>query len=140
MQKPETTPEKYLREILESQKKNNQLLEKLLEKEEKKITHKKWGTFFKILAILLPYLFSLFVAWTFYAKVQESIKSLTSSFTNFPQTIHGKVSNSWESAEFSGKNTWENRDEYIETLKNTTTNTLENGKNSFEEYWNGEDK
>lgn len=86
----ESRPEKYLREIRDLQKKNLELLTKLTTVEEKRESRRIFFIGGKALMILLPYLFSMFVAWAFYAKVQDTVQSLQTYITQIPSAVSEK--------------------------------------------------
>lgn len=124
--KRETRPEQYLREIRDLQQQNNELLQKLYGVEEDNISRRHWGTAFKIAGMLLPYAFSMFVAWTFYSQVMDIFNSFTSKLTNIPQSIvSGNIPDSLKDNVGSGLDIiteggavlWENRDEIIDSGK-----------------------
>ncbi len=117
--------ERYLREIRDLQMQNNELLQKLYGVEEDNISRRHWKTGFKVMGMLLPYFFSMFVAWTFYAKVMDSFDSFKNFFTDIPSSIskniQGDVKENITNGLGSGIDAiteggavlWENRDEII---------------------------
>lgn len=124
--KRETRPEQYLREIRDLQLQNNELLHKLYGAEEDKVSRKHWATGFKIAGMLLPYIFSMFVAWTFYAKVIDVFNSFTSTITDIPSSIaSGTIPESLKDNVGSGLDIikeggavlWDNRDQIYEEGK-----------------------
>jgi hypothetical protein len=85
--KIESNPERYLREIKEIQKQNLEILKSINKIQEKKESRRKWKFIGNILIILLPYLFSLFVAWAFYYKVETSILTIKEFIKDIPNNI-----------------------------------------------------
>lgn len=116
----ESTPEQYLREIRDLQQQNLELLTKLTTVEEKRESRRTFSIVGKALMVLLPYLFSMFVAWAFYAKVQNTVESLQSYITRIPTAISEKfevgidTDSIKESAKEKGNallEKWNNRDQ-----------------------------
>jgi len=120
--KKETRPEQYLREIRDLQKQNAQIMERLLQMEEKKRSSIRWKGVAQIAVALLPYVFSLFVAWTFYAKVQESIDSMTTFILELPESVGLGWSENVDSIKDKGGEVWENKNTIWENTKNSVTN------------------
>ncbi len=108
----ESIPEKYLREIRDLQKQNLEILKKLTIYEEKKIFRGRWAIFIKTLGILLPYIFSIFLAWVFYMSVLESVNSLKEFVIELPKNISLNAGDQWdtfrESTQENIKDKWSN--------------------------------
>lgn len=124
-QPKETRPEQYLREIRDLQKQNAEIMERLIHIEEKKRSAVRWKGIAQLAVALLPYAFSLFVAWTFYAKVQESIDSMTTFILELPESVGLGWSENIDSIKERGGQVWENKNTLWKDTKNSVTNFVQ---------------
>lgn len=126
---PESRPEQYLREIrdlqqanLELQQKNETLLNELVEQKRSQVRWQHFRTAGSIVIMILPYLFSAYLSWLFYVKIQESI----SSFTNAPK-------NAIESVTQQTKQLWNDREELLDTTSKKTESMWDSVKSYLSE-------
>ncbi len=117
----ETRPEQYLREIRDLQKQNAELLQKLYTIEEHQVSSKRWATVFHILTMLLPYIFSAYLSWVFYEKVQDSFNSFKEFIVHSPsrvtKTVTESVKNHVNAVTDTGEALWNQRGELYEKGK-----------------------
>jgi len=108
----ESKPEQYLREIRDLQRKNLEILEKLTEYEDSKISRGRWAIGGKVLATMLPYLLSMALVWGFYMKIEDLTTSVTDTVKNLPKTmsidISGKVGD-WKEKGGELLDNWRNK-------------------------------
>lgn len=107
----ESNPEKYLREIRDIQQKNLEILTRLTEYEDSKISRGRWAVGGKILGGLLPYLLSVALVWGFYMKIEDLTNSVQETVKNLPKTMSLNITDKWDSAAESGKELWDQKDE-----------------------------
>lgn len=113
----ETRPEQYLREIRDLQKQNTEMLERLIAVEEKTQSAVRWKTTAKVALALMPYAFSMFVAWTFYEKVQDSIDSMTHFIIDLPSAVGLSWGENVDEIKEKGSDLWENKNTLWEDAK-----------------------
>ncbi|MEI7510850.1 MAG: hypothetical protein WCJ84_01690 [Candidatus Peregrinibacteria bacterium] len=89
---PIRRPEENLQAIRDLTLRNEQILARLLEIEERRETRRKWGFFASFMMIVLPYLLTAFMVWYFYMKVEETVSSLKTSV----ESVVPKVPESWK--------------------------------------------
>lgn len=115
--KTESNPERYLREIKEIQEKNLEILTAISKIQEKKESRRKWKFIGNILVVLLPYLFSLFVAWAFYYKVENSILTIKEFIKDIPSSISegfgGGFKGSIDSLKDQGSSIFEKTNDFL---------------------------
>ena len=91
----ESNPEKYLREIRDLQLQNLEILQKLTEYEDEKISRGRWATGVKILGSLMPYLLSVALVWGFYMKIEDLTNSVQDTVKNLPKDISLNIGDKW---------------------------------------------
>jgi hypothetical protein len=114
----ESKPEQYLREIRDLQEQNIQILQQLIKVEKKQVSTKRWGIFFGLFGVLLPYIFTAWLAWTFYTKVEESVNSLKTFVVELPDHLGVNIS------------------QQFDEIKNSAGDRIQDTKDGLKEKWN----